>query len=187
MERTAPCVTPAASNHLRPEQQSRRTPLSLMQGPLEATSTRYPQIMKPLQSTFLFFIFIVLTGFAADDVPRKVTGQTPSVSEWPDKATCDAVASKITGGMTRKEVEQLLKPFRPFPCGGGTAGGAPLVSWYLLAPTSMLAVWYDMHQPSRTPTHRDRVDSKLGVSIVPIPQSSFLTDEEFRRFQGSLK
>ena len=140
--------------------------------------------MNPYHSIFGYFLFTTVTTITARETQR-------ATSEWPNKETCDVIARKITAEMTRKDVELLLKPYKPYPWAGGGQGG-PQSSSYVLAPSWTLVVWYDLHRSSGigNPTvlsPLDRVNIKAGVTVVPLKPPFGPTDDEFRQFQQLLK
>lgn len=131
--------------------------------------------MKTIHSFACCSVFVAATAFAA--------------SEWPDKAACEAIAGKIANGMYRKDVELLLKPYKPYPMGGGGQGG-PQSSSYVIAPGWALIVWYDLHQSSGVgkPNVLSPYDLvHTNVTVVRVEPPLAPTAEQFREFQKLLK
>src|SRR4030095_13218524 len=107
------------------------------------------------------------------------------------KADCEALAKKIARGMSRAEVEEILKPYRPILLAGGGQGG-PRLTQYLFNVDRQIAIWFTLTRydtdPPRDSSSRQPNDI---VAVEPItisrPFTFTGTDGDLERWRAISK
>lgn len=100
-----------------------------------------------------------------------------------NKADCAAFLKLIKPGMTRAEVESILKPYRPIPQGGGGQGG-PQSTHYMFNRDWQLKIWFDLVPESDTSVRKPA--DRVATEPMTIFRTFFAgTEQEFEQARSS--
>lgn len=103
---------------------------------------------------------------------------------------CEAIGKLISPGMSRADVENILKPYKPIVVYGGGQGG-PQATQYWLNVRFQIVIWFDLVRNGAEPINdatvrkpNDRVSKEpLTISTPLFPG----TEEEFERAKDAVK